>query len=198
MSYENEKDLTPDSGAEPVVDAEGLEDTGQDEGQESPEGGDELEALKTELEKTQAQASEYLDGWQRARAEFANFKKRTEAEREDIRCRSNEELLLRLLPVVDDFERAFQSVPPELADEAWVNGVAMVLHKLESLLENQNVIPVESVGQAFDPQRHEAIMQEESTEHPDGTVIEELLKGYCLGDRVLRPSIVKVASNPEG
>jgi molecular chaperone GrpE len=151
--------------------------------------------LQAELEKAQAQASEYLDGWQRARAEFANFKRRVEAEREEIRCRSNEALLLKLLPVVDDFERAMQVVPVEMSEAPWVSGVAMILGKLQALLESENVTPVPTVGQPFDPQWHEAMMQEETDEYPDGTVILEMRKGYRLGDRTLRPALVKVANN---
>lgn len=152
-------------------------------------------ALQAELEKAQAQAAEYLEGWQRARAEFANYRRRVEAEREDIRCRSNEALLLKLLPIVDDFERALQILPGELADHPWVDGIRMILNKIQALLESENVTPVSTVGQIFDPQWHEAMMQEETTEHPDGTIIEELRKGYRLGDRVLRPALVKVACN---
>ncbi|MGC8879066.1 MAG: nucleotide exchange factor GrpE [Anaerolineae bacterium] len=152
-------------------------------------------ALQAELEKAQAQAAEYLEGWQRARAEFANYRRRVEAEREDIRCRSNEALLLKLLPIVDDFERALQVLPGELADHPWVDGVRMILNKIHALLESENVTAVSTVGQIFDPQWHEAMMQEETTEHPDGTIIEELRKGYRLGDRVLRPALVKVACN---
>jgi molecular chaperone GrpE len=154
-----------------------------------------IAALQAELEKAQAQAAEYLEGWQRARAEFANYRRRIEAEREEIRCRSNEALLLKLLPIVDDFERALQVLPAELADHPWVDGVRMILNKLHTLLESENVTPVSAVGQMFDPQWHEAMMQEETTEHPDGTIIEELRKGYRLGDRVLRPALVKVAHN---
>lgn len=152
-------------------------------------------ALQAELEKAQAQAAEYLEGWQRARAEFANYRRRVEAEREDIRCRSNEALLLKLLPIVDDFERALQVLPAELVNHPWVDGVRMILNKLHALLESENVTPVSTVGQMFDPQWHEAMMQEETTEHPDGMIIEELRKGYRLGDRVLRPALVKVAHN---
>ncbi len=156
---------------------------------------DELEALRAELEKARAQAAEYLDGWQRARAEFANYKKRIEAEREELQRASNEALLLKLLPVVDDFERAFQTLPEELADVPWVEGIAMILRKLQAILESENVTPIEAAGQPFNPQWHEAVMQEETTEHPDGYVIEEMQRGYRLGERVLRPSLVKVASN---
>ena len=158
--------------------------------------GDPLAALQSELEKARAQAAEYLDGWQRARAEFANLKKRVEAEREEIRYRSNEELLLKVLPVVDDFERAFQELPPEMEDAAWVNGITMIMNKLQKLLESENVAPLEAAGKPFDPQWHQAMMQEETEDYPDGICIEEIQRGYRLGDRVLRPALVKVACSP--
>ncbi|GAB4542353.1 MAG: hypothetical protein Kow0063_34250 [Anaerolineae bacterium] len=156
---------------------------------------EELEALRAELDQVRAQADEYLDGWQRARAEFANYKKRVEAEREELRRTSTEALLLKILPIVDDFERAFQTLPEELAEAAWVDGIRMVFRKLQTLLESQEVTPIEAAGQPFDPQWHEAILQEETSEHPDGYVIEEMQRGYRLGERVLRPAVVKVASN---
>jgi molecular chaperone GrpE len=155
----------------------------------------ELEALRAELEKAQAQAAEYLDGWQRARAEFANYKKRVEAERALLQQTSNEALLLKLLPVVDDFERAFQTLPEDVADVLWVDGIKLILRKLQAILDSENVTPIEAIGQPFDPLLHQAVMQEETTEHPDGHVIEEMQRGYRLGERVLRPSMVKVANN---
>jgi len=157
---------------------------------------DQLAALQSSLDAVKAQAAEYLDGWQRARAEFANFKKRIEAEREEARDRSNEALLLNLLPIVDDLERAFQTVPPELSELPWVNGVSIIWHKLQALLESERVVPIRAAGQPFDPQRHEAVMQEETTAHPDGTVVAEIRRGYQRGERVLRPALVKVANNP--
>jgi molecular chaperone GrpE len=159
------------------------------------EEDDPVAALQSELEKAQAQAAEYLDGWQRARAEFANLKKRVEAEREEIRSRSNEELLLKILPVVDDFERAFQELPPGMEDTAWMNGITMIMKKLQKLLESENVAPLEAAGKPFDPQWHQAMMQEETEDYPDGICIEEIQRGYRLGDRVLRPALVKVACN---
>ena len=156
---------------------------------------DELEAVQAELEQVQAQAAEYLDGWQRARAEFANYKKRVEAERVELRRTSTEALLLKLLPVIDDFERAFQALPEDSTEAVWVDGFTMILRKLQAILESQDVTPIEAAGQPFDPLWHEAVMQEETDEHPDGYVTEEMQRGYRLGDRVLRPSMVKVASN---
>lgn len=162
------------------------------------EAAPDVAALQADLAQVQAQVTEYLDGWQRARAEFANFKRRVEAERDDIRCRSNETLLLKILPIVDDFERALEAVPPSLADNPWINGVTMILNKLQTFLDSENVAAVASVGQPFDPQWHEAMLQEETTDYPDGTVMLELRRGYRLGDRMLRPALVKVASNPSG
>jgi molecular chaperone GrpE len=163
--------------------------------EDDEEEENELEAVRAELEQAQAQAAEYLDGWQRARAEFANYKKRVEAERQELRRTSTEALLLKLLPVVDDFERAFQALPEDTTDAAWVDGFTMILRKLQAILESQDVTPIEATGQPFDPAWHEAVMQEETDKHPDGYVTEEMQRGYRLGDRVLRPSMVKVASN---
>ena len=195
MKGKKEKSETVESCVDDVAtDVEYVEDQQQQE-LEAQEG-DQLAILQAELEQAQSQATEYLDGWQRARAEFANYKKRVEAERDDIRCRSNEALLLKLLPILDDFERAFQTVPPELAEVVWVDGVRMIMQKLQTLLESEKVVAIQAKGQPFNPQWHEAIMQEETTDYPDGTVVEEMRRGYQLADRVLRPSMVRVASNP--
>jgi molecular chaperone GrpE len=194
----NEEQATPDAASEQLQGAEMVSPEEEDQiVQEVAETVEEkeLEALRDELEKAQAQAAEYLDGWQRARAEFANYKKRVEAERAVLRQTSNEALLLKLLPVVDDFERAFQTLPEDLADVPWVDGIQLILRKLQTILDSENVTPIDAIGQAFDPLLHQAVMQEETTEHPDGHVIEEMQRGYRLGERVLRPSMVKVANN---
>jgi molecular chaperone GrpE len=193
-----EEQASPQAEAEQSQDTEVIspEDADQIEQEiAEPIEESELEALRAELEKAQAQAAEYLDGWQRARAEFANYRKRVESERELLRQTSNEALLLKLLPVVDDFERAFQTLPEDLADVPWVDGIKLILRKLQGILDSENVTPIEAIGQPFDPLLHQAVMQEETTEHPDGHVIEEMQRGYRLGERVLRPSMVKVASN---
>jgi molecular chaperone GrpE len=184
QSEEGEEVLTADK------DVTATEQT-EEESRES-----QLQALQAELEQAQAQATEYLDGWQRARAEFANYKRRVETEREELRRTSNEVLLLKLLPVVDDFERALQTLPEELADVPWVNGIRMIFRKLQALLESENVTPIQAAGQPFNPLMHEAIIQEETDEYPDEHIMEEMQRGYRLGERILRPSRVKVASNP--
>ena len=195
---EREDEVTSQPEAEQAQEVEVIPPEAGDEGIEEVSeavGEEELEALQAELEQAQAQAAEYLSGWQRARAEFANYKKRQEAEREELRRTSTQALLLKLLPVVDDFERALQTVPKESAGEGWLDGTKMILRKLQALLESEDVTPIEAAGQPFDPLWHEAILQEETDEHPDGYVIEEMQRGYRLGNRVLRPSMVKVASN---
>jgi molecular chaperone GrpE len=169
---------------EPVTPAEAAE-----------EPVDELAQLKEEIEKTRAQAAEYLDGWQRARAELANYRKRVEKDQVEFGKVANSLLITRLLPVLDDFQRAFQTLPPNLRGLTWIDGIALIERKLSAILEAEGLTPIEAVGQPFDPTQHEAVMSEESTEHEDGIVIAEFQKGYKLHDRVLRPAMVKVARN---
>jgi molecular chaperone GrpE len=153
----------------------------------------ELEALRQELEEAKAQAAEYLDGWQRARAEFANYKKRNEQERQELFKLANVTLITRLLPIFDDFERAFQTLPSNLLSLTWIDGVALIYRRLQAILEAEGLTPIETEGQSFDPLLHEAVTYEESAEHQEGQIIGEVQRGYKLGDRVLRPALVRVA-----
>lgn len=154
---------------------------------------DELTALRQELEEQKAKAAEYLDGWQRARAEFANYKKRIEKEQEDMIKSANGVFITRLLPVMDDFERAFQTLPLNLMGMTWLEGIALIQRKLQILLEQEGVTVIETNGQMFDPTLHQAVTHEESKEHEEGQIIGEVQKGYKMGDKVLRPSLVRVA-----
>jgi molecular chaperone GrpE len=153
----------------------------------------ELDALRQELEKAQAQAAEYLDGWQRARAEFANYKKRNEQERQELFKLANTTLITRLLPIFDDFERAFQTLPSNLLSFTWIDGVVLIYRKLQAILEAEGLTLMETEGQSFDPLMHEAVTYEESAEHQEGQIIGEVQRGYNLGERVLRPALVRVA-----
>ena len=153
----------------------------------------ELEALRQELAEAKAQAAEYLDGWQRARAEFANYKKRNEQERQELFKLANTTLITRLLPIFDDFERAFQTLPRNLLSLTWIDGVALIYRRLQAILDGEGLAPMETEGQSFDPLVHEAVTYEESAEHQEGQIIGEVQKGYNLGDRVLRPALVRVA-----
>lgn len=174
------------------VEAEGPEEP--EEAEAAPET--ELARLCEELEQAQAQAAEYLDGWQRSQAEFANYRKRQEAEWQQRSQMSNAVLIAKLLPVLDDLERAMQTLPPNLQSLTWIEGVLLVFRKLEMVLESEGMKPVETAGQTFDPLYHEAVTYEEAEGYQDGQIIAEVQRGYLLGERVIRPALVRVASAP--
>jgi len=161
--------------------------------EEPTEERGELEQLREELEKAQAQAAEYLDGWQRTQAEFSNYKKRQEADRAQSTALANATLLRKLLPVVDDFERAMATLPVDLSQLTWCEGVFMIKYKLDAILESEGVKPIETERQMFDPRYHEAVTHEEVVGYEDGQIIGEVQRGYTLGERVLRPALVRVA-----
>jgi molecular chaperone GrpE len=155
-----------------------------------------IEQLEHELAEAKAKSEEHLYNWQRSAADFSNYKRRTDEERAQLSQFSTAILIGRLLGVLDDFDRALENVPPE-AHDAWIEGVKLVERKLRGVLESEGVTPIEAVGQAFDPNLHEAVAHEESTEHADNEVIGEVQRGYRLHDRVIRPSLVRVANNPK-
>lgn len=150
-----------------------------------------LADLRRRLEEAEAQVAEHKDQWLRSVAEFKNYKRRTETERADMIKKAGSSVLLKLLPVVDDFERAADNVPEEIANHPWWSGTHLIGQKLQTLLESEGVTPIEAVGEEFDPNIHEAVMYEEA-EGQDNKVIAELQKGYRLHERVLRPAMVKV------
>lgn len=150
--------------------------------------------LMDQLKQAKAEAAENLDGWQRARAEFANYKRRTDAERIELSANAGADVLKRVLPIVDDFDRAAATLPDELKSQPWVNGVMLVHRKLTSLLEQSNVKPIAAnPGDPFDPNLHEAITHEDAEQIESGHIIGEVQRGYKLGERVLRPAMVRVA-----
>lgn len=153
----------------------------------------EVGELRQTLAEQQARAEEYLDGWQRARAEFANYKKRVEREQAQAYQAAAGTILRRYLEVIDDLERALKNRPKEGEGLAWASGVELIYNKLLTILENEGVRQFNSDGQSFDPNLHEAVTSEESDEHESGQIIEVLQQGYVLGDRVLRPAMVRVA-----
>jgi molecular chaperone GrpE len=141
------------------------------------------------LNKAREDAQKYLANWQRAEADFQNYKKRTEQERDELRRFGNVSIIINLLPVLDDFERAFSSLDSHLAGLSWFDGIYLIYRKLSQLLENAGVRPIESEGQPFDPRYHEAVAHVEGEE---GKVLSEVQRGYKLHDRVLRPAMVVV------
>ena len=152
-----------------------------------------LELLQAALETSEAKAAEYLDGWQRAKAEFTNYRKRQERERELMRFETVGRVAKRYLPVVDDMERALKERPTEGEGAAWSEGIELIYRKLITTLEAEGVTPIEAEGEMFDPNLHEAVVQSESDEHESGQVIEVLQTGYKMGERVLRPATVRIA-----
>ena len=154
-------------------------------------------SLEEQLAEAQVQAAEYLDGWQRARAELANYKRRTEAQRAEMILNANSDLLGKLLPVLDDLQLALDNFPGEdtgrAAWEEWRDGVALVAHKFATVLEGTGVVPIETEGQIFDPNVHEAISHEANHDFESGQIIAQVRPGYKLGNRVLRAAMVRVA-----
>ncbi|HEX2623184.1 MAG TPA: nucleotide exchange factor GrpE [Phototrophicaceae bacterium] len=146
------------------------------------------------ISEVQSKLEEYLAGWQRTRAEFANYKKRTEREMSESRQKGVLEALEKVLPIIDDFERAMGNVPAEFKDHPWMNGVSLMLKKFEKLLGEHEVTVLDPVGQPFDPSRHEAIGMDDSDTTESGHVTVTLQKGYVSGDKVLRPALVRVAN----
>lgn len=152
------------------------------------------EALQMQLADAQAKAAEYLDGWQRARAEFANFRRRADKERDDIYQNATVDVYMKLLPVIDDFERAFDNVPADRRDDDVIKGFGLIHRKLVALMEAAGVEVIDPKGQPFDPNYHEAIGRDEpSAAAPVGHVTVVLQKGYQHAGRVLRPALVRVA-----
>lgn len=150
-------------------------------------------SLEEQLEAAKAEAAKNLDGWMRVQAEFANARKRMDKQRQETQQRATGDMAAKLLPVADDFQRAMETVPETISSDIWFEGIQLVHRKLTTILESMNVKAIEAVGQPFDPNCHEAIMQEPSDDYESGTVTRELQKGYMLGDRVIRPSLVYVA-----
>jgi molecular chaperone GrpE len=158
------------------------------------EGAEDIETLKQALVEEKEKAEANLAGWQRAQADFVNYKRRIEQEQEEIGKFANSVLMLNLLPVLDDMERAFASIPPKLDKLNWVDGVRLIERKLWATLEAQGLSPIKALGEPFDPNFHEAVKEDKGKE---GIVIEELQKGYMLHDRVIRPSMVIVGNGEE-
>jgi molecular chaperone GrpE len=155
---------------------------------------EDVESLKKALAEEKAKAEGYLANWQRAQADFINFKRRMEQERSETAKAANAMLMLNLLPVLDDLERALESVSVKLAGLTWVDGIHLIYRKLLAILEGYGLSEIKALGEPFDPNLHEAVLYGEGEE---GKVIEELQKGYKLYDRVIRPAMVKVGKAKE-
>lgn len=154
-----------------------------------------IAAMQEELAKLQQDAEEAHNRYLRTLADFDNFRKRQREETSrQIGC-AREELILKLLPIVDNFERSVQAAEDQHSYEALVEGVTLTLRQLRDMLEKEGVQPIEAAGQEFNPELHEAMMRVETDEYPENTVIDEFERGYMIDGKVLRPSRVRVATS---
>jgi len=148
--------------------------------------------LAAELAAARDEAQATFARYQRLAADFENYKRRTRQDLAERTQYANEELLRKLLPVLDNFKRALDHAP-EGVDQKWFEGIELIARQFEDVLAAQGLAPIPAMGEKFDPSRHEAIAREETDAHEEGTVVEEMQPGYRLHDRVLRPTLVKVA-----
>lgn len=155
---------------------------------------DELDELRARIERLERESNASRDAYLRAAADLKNFKRRTEEDRGNLIRNASAGVILKLLPVLDDFDLAMQHAPAEIAESSWFNGVEGIQRKLQMILETEGVTPIEAEGQPFDPHLHEAVMHEDAGDENSGRVTADLRRGYMLHDRVLRPSMVKVGS----
>ena len=170
-------------------------DTEKLEPSDTPEAPSEAERpaaeapIEEQLARAREDAQKYLGNWQRAEADFQNYKKRVDQERDENRRFASAALVMNTLPILDDLERALMSVDAHLAGLTWLDGVRLIYRKLQLILENAGVSAIEVEGQQFDPRYHEAVMHADGEE---GKVLAEVQRGYKLYDRVLRPAMVVV------
>jgi molecular chaperone GrpE len=155
---------------------------------------EEYDALQKQAEETKTKEKEYLDSWQRERADFINYKKRVEREREMAHANASADVVLKYLVLQDDLERALKSRPSESESPAWVEGIEFIYRKLISLLEKEGIKQIIPEGEMFDPTMHEAVVQEDNPDFESGQIIEVISPGYQMGDRIIRPARVRVAS----
>lgn len=158
------------------------------ENQTDPEGQPEtVTECQTDL------VQEYLQTLQRVQADFENFRRRTRLEKEEAQKYCSQRLITNLLPVLDNFERALAAGGDDV--QSFMAGMELIFRQFKDVLEKEGLQAMQPVGEDFDPTKHEAVMTVASPEHPNNTVVEDLQKGYLLVDRVVRPAMVKVASN---
>ena len=189
MSKKNKPEESRDNPAEDSVEHDKA-DAPADNTEET-EPSEEVDPLAKAQQEAEANHDLYL----RARADFENFRRRAQKDKEDLAKFANENLLRELLPVVDNLSRAIEHAE-ESDSKALLEGVDMTLSEFGKVLEKFGVQPVEAIGQPFDPDCHEAMGQLETDEHPPNTVVQEMQKGYTLNQRLLRPALVMIAKAP--
>ncbi len=148
--------------------------------------------MKEDLKKLEKEKEEYLNGWQRARADFINYKKNEISRITDAKKSEKRKIILEILEVVDNFELAEKNIPPKEKENDYIQGLLKIKDQLISFLEKMNVKSFETIGESFDPNLHEAVAMIDSDKESD-TIVDEIRKGYLLDGELLRPARVKVA-----
>jgi molecular chaperone GrpE len=149
--------------------------------------------MKKDLIDAQKKAEEYLGCWRRSQADYINLKRRIDGEKQELFNTANRDLILNILPVLDNFKRAFRHIPQDYKDSDWVLGIKQLEHQLEDILKNEGLERIITEGQEFDPNLHEAIISEEKKEANKGTILEEFESGYKFKNKVIKAAKVKVA-----
>ena len=194
MSRSNQKDK--ENGIE--ISVTSTEEAASEAGDDTAAGAEPVTISREEYDALVNEAERAKEQYLLAVADFENYRKRVQREKDDIVCFANEKLILELLPILDNLQRALTMELDKAGMESVLEGVRMVTGQLHTVLGACGLEPVEAVGGPFDPQYHEAVGVLPSDEHDEGTVISELQKGYSLKGRILRPSMVHVAGQSSG
>jgi molecular chaperone GrpE len=152
-----------------------------------------IDDLKKELEKAKKKAEENLAGWKRALADYANFRKREEENKKELIKYANENLILEILPVLDNFQSAYKNLPKDLEKNNWVEGIKYVKSQFESLLKNMGIEEIKTAGEKFNPELHEAVEKVKIDDKKPDIVMSEVLKGYRLGGKIIRAAKVRIS-----
>jgi molecular chaperone GrpE len=153
----------------------------------------EYAAQLEEIDHLNQKSDEFSDGWQRERAEFANYRKRMGRDLDSQKITYKIDVIKNYLAVKDDLDRALKNMPESLNEESWVGGIQLINQKLSNILDGEGIQVIPAEGIAFDPEIHEAISHEDNPDVESGFIIEVVQQGYTIGDRVIRPSLVRVA-----
>ncbi|MFQ5873842.1 MAG: nucleotide exchange factor GrpE, partial [Dehalococcoidia bacterium] len=189
--------VTISKGKEQNAMSEEQETLGQGETEgpsDAPQPAVDSEALKAQLEEERAKSQQYLDSWRRTAADLQNYKRRVDQERGEVGRLASASLIINILPILDDLERALSSLDVRLSGLTWFDGIRLIYRKLLMVLESAGVSQIQAEGQSFDPRYHEAVMHAKGEE---GKVLAEVQRGYQLGDRVIRPALVIIGKGKE-
>jgi len=193
---ENNAPASPEGGSQSDASVQPQAEAQPEAGSQAPMVAltmEEYDALQRDLQQARAKAAENLGGWQRERADFLNYKKRTERDNAQVYQNALVTILKKYLVILDDLDRALKNPPTHGEGGHWVKGIELIEHKLLNAIEAEGVKRMDAGDGVFDPNRHEAISYEDNPDHQSGQIIEVVQPGYLIGDRLLRPALVRVA-----